>query len=315
MAVKNRLLTLSCEPTPERQKRVRDVEDALSAHEQTLVALLRASASQTEVPDQLHRLIVFAPSTPAIKAALIEITQRSDASRSAALDAYNTLFKLKLDDDKLRQDVTTKIGFRDELHTRADQANELLVNAATQWGMAEMEPLFRDFLSVPYKLENYPKRGGRAKLQTHYELAVRGLAAFGKRAASFADLLKARLAEMDPAEDADLINACKETILIIEGKVNPKPMINLKGQLLGVSQVAWLEWRTTHGVDAAAMSQTTKDAALSVLSQTASKKTPEAKPTPTTPSNEPTSSAPWSIIAMLIVAAIGLLWLLVKKRN
>lgn len=33
------------------------------------------------------------------------------------------------------------------------------------------------------------------------------------------------------------------------------------------------------------------------------------------PSEEPTSSTPWSIIVVLIVAAIGLLWLLVKKRK
>ena len=44
-------------------------------------------------------------------------------------------------------------------------------------------------------------------------------------------------------------------------------------------------------------------------------KAPEAKPTQATPSEEPTSSAPWSIIVVLIVAATGLLWLLVKKRK
>lgn len=44
-------------------------------------------------------------------------------------------------------------------------------------------------------------------------------------------------------------------------------------------------------------------------------KTREPKPTPTTSSEEPTSSTPWSIIVMLIVAATGLLWLLVKKRK
>lgn len=40
----------------------------------------------------------------------------------------------------------------------------------------------------------------------------------------------------------------------------------------------------------------------------------EAKPAPP-PSKEPTSSTPWSIIVVLIVAALGLLWLLVKKRK
>jgi hypothetical protein len=41
----------------------------------------------------------------------------------------------------------------------------------------------------------------------------------------------------------------------------------------------------------------------------------ETKPTTSTPSEEPTSSTPWSVVAVLIVAATGLLWLLVKKRK
>jgi hypothetical protein len=41
---------------------------------------------------------------------------------------------------------------------------------------------------------------------------------------------------------------------------------------------------------------------------------PEAKPT-ATPSEEPASSTPWSIIVVLIVAASGLLWLLLKRRS
>ena len=44
-------------------------------------------------------------------------------------------------------------------------------------------------------------------------------------------------------------------------------------------------------------------------------KAPDARPTASTPSEEPTSSTPWSVIVILIVAATGLLWLLVKKRK
>ncbi len=49
--------------------------------------------------------------------------------------------------------------------------------------------------------------------------------------------------------------------------------------------------------------------------QPAPKKTSEAKPTTSTLNEEPTSSTPWSVVAVVIVAAIGLLWLLVKKRK
>jgi len=47
---------------------------------------------------------------------------------------------------------------------------------------------------------------------------------------------------------------------------------------------------------------------------TPTKKAPKTKSEPT-PSEEPISSTPWSIIVVLIVAATGLLWLVLKKRN
>lgn len=53
---------------------------------------------------------------------------------------------------------------------------------------------------------------------------------------------------------------------------------------------------------------------LPVVQPPAPKKDVEAKPTPT-PSEEPISSTPSSVIVVLIVAATGLLWLLVKKRK
>jgi len=52
-----------------------------------------------------------------------------------------------------------------------------------------------------------------------------------------------------------------------------------------------------------------------LLSVDAAKETPEAKPTPTTLSEEPTSSTTWGIIVVLIVAATGLLWSLLKGRK
>jgi len=53
----------------------------------------------------------------------------------------------------------------------------------------------------------------------------------------------------------------------------------------------------------------------SILPQPAPKKAPESKHTLPGPSEEPASSTPWSIIILLIVAAFGLLWLLIKNRK
>jgi hypothetical protein len=49
--------------------------------------------------------------------------------------------------------------------------------------------------------------------------------------------------------------------------------------------------------------------------EAAPQKALESKPTATQTSEELTSSTPWSIIVVLIVAAIGLLWLLLKGRK
>lgn len=54
---------------------------------------------------------------------------------------------------------------------------------------------------------------------------------------------------------------------------------------------------------------------LPIVQPPAPKKSPEAKPTVPAPSKEPTSSTPWSVIVVLIIAATGLLWLLVKNRK
>jgi hypothetical protein len=57
-----------------------------------------------------------------------------------------------------------------------------------------------------------------------------------------------------------------------------------------------------------------------VMQTQTAKKAPETKPSSTTPlssitpSTEPASSTPWAVAAVSIVAGIGLLWLLLKKR-
>jgi hypothetical protein len=52
----------------------------------------------------------------------------------------------------------------------------------------------------------------------------------------------------------------------------------------------------------------------SFLQPSTPKKASEAKPTPTTPIEEPAESTPWSLIVVLIVAALGLLCWLLKRR-
>jgi hypothetical protein len=54
---------------------------------------------------------------------------------------------------------------------------------------------------------------------------------------------------------------------------------------------------------------------LNATNGTASKSAKSSSDQAATPSGEPASTVPWSIIVVLIVSACGLLWLLVKKRK
>jgi hypothetical protein len=300
------------EPSQERRRRIKHVEDVIHEHESSLLSVLTASSKQNEVPDQMHRLLVFARATPEVKATLLQIATNESPVGSSGEDAYNTLFMLGLDDENVRQGVIEAISHRDELHTRATMAKELLGGAALRWGMKELLPLYQNFLSVAYKAENYPKRGGRAKLQSQYLLSVRGLAAFGKDAAGIAELIKARVAEMDPVEDADLIATSNETLLILEGKLRPKPLLNLKGELLGISKSAYPASSPTYGTGKGAMPLSSGTASQPILPAA-----PEARTTSaaTTPGEEPASSTPLSIMVVLIAAALCLLWLVLKRRS
>lgn len=71
--------------------------------------------------------------------------------------------------------------------------------------------------------------------------------------------------------------------------------------------------RTTTG--AAPNQSQSKTATSAVIQQPKSERAPDVKPTFPTPIEEPPSSTPWSIIVVLIVAALGLLWLLLKRRS
>lgn len=304
------------EPTPERQQRVAEVEGFLNAHEAVMLDLLHASSSSNKAPDQLHRLLILTKPTPEVKGALLEVIHSETAAQSAVIDAYSTIFNLKLDDKALHQEIAQTFAHRHELHTRAELSRFLLGSAMTRWTLEEAEPYFAEFLSIPYKPENFPKRGGKVALSSQYAMAASGLMAYGERGAKYSELLKARLAELEADSDGDAQNTAvvlREVIPIVEGKVNPKPIINFKGQLLGVSQVAWPEWRAAHGGTATSAPQSSKPAPPIVQQPTS--KAAEAKPTTSTRSEELTSSTPGSIIVVLIVAVIGLLWLLLKRRS
>lgn len=62
-------------------------------------------------------------------------------------------------------------------------------------------------------------------------------------------------------------------------------------------------------------SNSSKTSSLPMVKPNQKHKSSGAQPGEVASNEEPTSSTPWSIIVVLIVAVIGLLWLLVKKRK
>lgn len=80
-------------------------------------------------------------------------------------------------------------------------------------------------------------------------------------------------------------------------------------------QVALSKLGVVQSSSASSSEQSTGNQPPPVVQPSPTKKAPEAKPTASAPSEEPTSSTSWSIIVVLIVAAVGLLWLLLKRRS
>lgn len=100
---------------------------------------------------------------------------------------------------------------------------------------------------------------------------------------------------------------------------NPQQTNFIQKLVSGKAKKEHIDWCEAQGLTPAKVvadipSETSPPPSSPNLQPSPPKKAPEAKPTPT-PSEDPASSTPWSIIVVLIVAALGLLWLLLKRRS
>lgn len=94
--------------------------------------------------------------------------------------------------------------------------------------------------------------------------------------------------------------------------------------LSGKARDEYLKWSSLQGVQpiqpvtdvgATSQKQSPSISTNGPITPSPTPKAPEAKPAVSSPSEETTSTTPWSIIVVLIVAALGLLWLLLKRRS
>jgi hypothetical protein len=301
------------ELSPERQMRINEVEQAIAPFTSDLLKVVeRTSASRTR-PNVATQLLSFAPASAAIKSRIESLVKSQTASPDMVAEAVDLLFMLQLDDKPFREEIIGKLSWRDELHSRAKIGDALFVGVATRWPIPEALDYFSGILSVPLKPGSYPERGGRSKLITDFSLAVEGLSRFGTLGASCLNLLKARLLELDlqDSDEAQLVKAIEACIARLEGRAAPEIAVSWKGQLIGVNRQAMSEWTRTS--KSAPTVTTPRPKPPPVVQPPAPKKAPEAKSVAA--NEESTTSTPWSVIVVLIVAAAGLLWLLVKNRK
>jgi hypothetical protein len=301
------------ELTPDRQMRVTEVEQAIAPFTSDILSVIeRTSASRTR-PNAATQLLSFAPASDAIKSRIESLIRNETTSPDMVAEAVDLLFMLQLDDKPFRKEVIGKLAWRNELHSQAKIGDALFVGVATRWPIPEALDYLSGILSVPLTPGSSPERGGRSKLITDFSLAVEGLSRFGTLGARCLNLLKARLLELDlqDSDEAQLAKAIEACIARLEGRAAPEIAVSWKGQLIGVNRQAISEWTRSSKTAPTETTPTPKPPPM--VQPPAAKKAPEAKPV--VASEAPTSSTPWSVVAVLIVAATGLLWLLVEKRK
>ncbi len=232
------------EASPGRDERVRKVEQWMAPYEQSMINVLLACQSNWEGPDAVVDYLKFAAPTPELRDALLSVARNPEALPMHATDAYDTIFMLGMGDSVMGE-IIDLINERDGKSKRAEMGRDL-IGKATRWARPEMKEIYINFLSVPYKPENYSFPGGKLRLRTDYQRAITGLMAFGRLEESVVSMMKERLAEIPQEEDRDLHRLFRDPLLIAAGNGRPEPVVNLKGQLLGISKEKYPAWLAAH---------------------------------------------------------------------
>jgi len=130
----------------------------------------------------------------------------------------------------------------------------------------------------------------------------------------FRQMVKTRSEEMSASA-----NEAAATVFLEHGTAGDAKMLEelaTKRPFLAPSLERAFEFQRWKRPDARKSADATvRPVALPIVNQQSPKKAPEFKPAPTTPDEKPTSSIPWSIIIVFVVAASGLVSLLLKNKR
>jgi hypothetical protein len=306
-------------PNPERDRRVAVVERTLDQYQPALISAFHGQLQAGASSGRVFNVLEYSRASPALKATLKKLIASPAASSAAVVQAYDLMFRQQLEDAADKQSLIERVQMHLDRSTAADVAKELIGKAATVWALEDMMPLYREWLSLPYSKENVPKGRGMQSLANLYARASDGLMALGSKGADLLPLLSLRLDELNRADDEHSHNTAtllQQAIDVVAGKAMPRSCGNSKAKYLGASQVVIPVWKAAHK-DANPKIYPSGDHPSSQSQPNGSIKSPptpqapDTKPAPT--GEESTSSTPWAIVVVMIAAAMGLLWLVLKR--
>ncbi len=215
--------------------------------------------------------------TDGTKSLLLKLAH--DDRAETAGTAMDALFGLKIETPELRQELVAAMQ-EDKAPREHSTLYSMAVTNVGRWGVIEALPILLK------QLES--SSDGTTPVDRD---VVRQIKALGTNAASALPLLRRLAEKRRAAGDADFkeLEDLEHAVLVVSG-----------------------EYKAPQGFPS--QLPPSPQALPPTVQPPAPKKAPEAKPTSTT-SEEPASTTPWAIIVVLIVAALGLLWLLLKRRS
>lgn len=233
------------EASPGRDERVRKIEQWMSPYEQSLIKVLQACQSNPEPPQAVMVYLLFSAPTPELREALLSVARNPRSLTHRAADAYDMIFMLDMGDPVLMNEVIGLIHESGEKTNRAEIGRDLM-GRVERWARPEMMGIYLGLLNAPYDSGHYSSPRDKLRLTTGYQRAILGLKAFGELDDAVIALIKKRLSEVPLDEDPNLHRFSRDALLIAEGKLRPEPVVNFKGQLLGVSKEKYPAWLAAH---------------------------------------------------------------------
>lgn len=235
------------EASPERDKRVSNIEQWMMPYQESLLKVLLAGQRNQEAPNAVFSYLQFTAPTPEVRDALLSVAKNPNALIEHSASAYNSIFMLDMGYPDLINEIIIFIKDPDKTSRKAE-LGRALIGRVSGWARPEMKEIYVGYLSIPYNETSYSFPGGKIRLRSDYQHAIMGLKAFGKLDENIIFLIKERLNEIPQEEDPVLHRVSRDALLIAEGKLRPEPTVNLKGQLLGISKEVYPAWLVTHPI-------------------------------------------------------------------